>query len=559
MILDYNPLTHCYILRVPRGEVPVEQLMLGYGLDLSTDESTGAISVLYTRDPFCAASFLDYATGAARAQLDWIGRAVAASRALGSDRHIDLPPDMELMPFQKADVDYLMNRHHGLDGDEMGLGKTPTAIAVANEMQAKRVLVVCPASVRLQWERQIRKWSTMKDPHIYQITAAKYGSHSVAEWTIVSYDLARKPGVLRGLVRQHFDLLIPDEIHYCKTSAAARTRALFGYHDNRVDDGESETKVSAYLAEVCDKVVGLSGSPLLNRPAEAFVPMQGLNHASCDFATEKEFRERYNPRERNKTKDDKVWTKEETGREPELGNRLRSYIMCRHLEIEVRDQLKYKFPEPIYDLIYLEETAAVKQALELERMLDIDPENLAGADIEILGQVSTVRREMGVAMAPQVGDYVAELIENGSGKLVVFGWHTEVLDILQGALAPYGCVRVDGRDSGASKDAKVQRFISDATVRVILGNTIAMGVGTDGLQLVSSHVLMAEPDWVPGNNEQPVRRLNRIGQLSRVLADFFVAPNSIAEKVLATALRKGAVIDRVLDKRVSHLIEKSLW
>lgn len=557
MILDFNSATASYILRVPRNSMPVDVLLREYGMNFSVPESTPATAVLFTRDPFCAASFHEYATPAARAQLDWIAREVAASSAASVDRHVDIPQALldrgvDLMPFQRADVDYIMRRDHALDGDEMGLGKTPTAIAVANEMQAQRVLVVCPAAVRLQWLRRIAEWSTLDNPFCYAVTSARYGTSESAEWTVVSYDLARKPGILRGLVKQRFDLLILDEVHNCKTVSAARTRSIFGYHDGRPDDGESEDVVTACLAECCTRVLALSGTPILNRPSEAYTIMRGLNWDSVDWMSEKGFRERFNPQSKGKT-NGKVWAHEEEGRLPELGNRMRAYVMCRHLEKDVRDQLKYAFPEPIYDLIYLEETRAVKQALEAERLLDIDPETLAGADIEILGQISTVRKMMGIAMAPQVADYVAELLDGGNQKLVLFAWHIEVLDILCAKLAPYGAVRVDGSDAGNSKDAKVQRFVSDPAFRIIIGNTLALGVGVDGLQTVSSHVLLAEPDWVPGNNEQPIRRLNRIGQLSRVLADFFVVAGSMSERVLATALRKGQVIDKVLDRNVLDL------
>ena len=78
-----------------------------------------------------------------------------------------------------------------------------------------------------------------------------------------------------------------------------------------------------------------------------------------------------------------------------------------------------------------------------------------------------------------------------------------------------------------------------------------MGVGTDGLQHVCNHAIIAEPDWVPGNNQQAFDRLDRGGQKRQVLGDIFVAPNSFAEKILASALRKGKVINSVLDARVA--------
>jgi SWI/SNF-related matrix-associated actin-dependent regulator 1 of chromatin subfamily A len=545
--LDYNPATQSYILRVPRNAANPADLMREYGLDWSVPDSTPNCAVLFTKDPFCAASFLPYATAGARSQLDWIASSITASSALSSDRHIDVPADKELWPYQRADVDYIMGRAHALDGDEPGLGKTPTAIAVANEMQAKRVIVVCPASIRFQWLRRIKEWSTMPNPHCYAVVSSRYGTSETAEWTVVSYELARNPGILRGLVKQRFDLLIVDEVHYAKDMNSKRSRALFGYHDGRVDDGKSEDVVVACLADVSTRILTLSGTPLPNRPAEAYVLCRALNWDSIDWMSEKRFRERFNPMSKGKTASGKVWTHEEEGRLPELQNRLRAYIMCRHLKRDVLTQLKM----PIYDLIQVEETGAVKQALEAERLLDLDPETLAGADMELLGQVSTVRKMMGVAMAPQVAQYIRMLLEGGERKLVVFAWHIEVLDILCRELGDYGVLRVDGRDSGISKDRKAQLFQNDPNVRLIIGNVLSLGTGTDGLQFVCNHALIAEPSWTPGENQQCFDRLDRGGQTRQVQGDIFVAPDSIAEKVLAAALRKAAVIDRALDKKAA--------
>jgi len=551
VILDYNPATGAYWLRVPRGATPDAQtLMTEYGLDFSEPASTYNSAVLFTRDPYCAVSFREGATPAARQQLDWIIREVEASWAPSSDRHVDCPPGRELWPYQRADVDYLMRRPHGLDADEPGLGKTMVAICVANEMQAKRVLVVCPASIRLQWAKRIREWSTLDRPRVYAITASRYGTSERAEYSVVSFDLARRPPILRALVKQEYDLLVIDEAHYCKEVSSKRTRAIFGYHDRRPDDGESETVVTACLAERSKRVLCLTGTPLPNRPREAYVMARGLCWDAIDWLSQRKFAERYNPMRKTEVRPGKVFVQERQGRLPELQNRMRAHFMCRHLKREVLPQLKL----PIYDLIQVEETSAVKQALAAERLLDIDPEMLAGADAQILGQVSTVRRMMGVALAPQVADYIAMLIEGGENKLVVFAHHVEVLDILCERLHEYGVVRVDGSDTARSKDTKVRAFVERPEIRVIVGNILSLGTGTDGLQIVCNHGLIAEPDWVPGNNVQCGDRLDRGGQRETVQIDIFVAPGSIAERILATALRKGGVIHKSLDMRASEIV-----
>jgi SWI/SNF-related matrix-associated actin-dependent regulator 1 of chromatin subfamily A len=544
VILDFNPQNKTYILKVRREERDPRELMREFGLDFSVPASTTREAVLFTLDPYAATSFYPWATPAARSQLGYIMEQVALSWAGSSNRHIDVPSDKELWPFQKAGADYAMNHEHTLIGDDMGLGKTMQAVAIANEMQAKRVLVVCPAAIRFQWVERIHEWSTMnctyKVPNdlIYAITSSRYGVHGTAAWTVVSWDLIRHPALWRALAKTEYDLLILDEAHYAKTIDAKRTRALFG--------GGRE-HVAEPLASRARKVVALTGTPLPNRPREAYTLARGLCWESIDFMSEDAFRERFNPSQQSRTEAGKLYIDEREGRLAELQNRMRAHFMVRRLEIDVMKQLK----RPVYDLIRVEETTAIKQALQAESLLGIDPENLEGADAKVFGQIATARRLMGVAMAPQVVQWVKMLLDGGGRKLVLFAWHKEVLDILCAGLAEYGIIRVDGSDSGKGKHEKVQQFIREPSANVIVGNVLSLGTGTDGLQHVSTHALLAEPDWVFGNNEQCIKRLHRGGQTGQVQADIFVAPGSLSEKVLASALRKGSVVFKALDRRVA--------
>ena len=156
---------------------------------------------------------------------------------------------------------------------------------------------------------------------------------------------------------------------------------------------------------------------------------------------------------------------------------------------------------------------------------------------------------MGLALAPQVANYIDMTIDGGEEKLVVFAWHTEVLDILEKAWQKHGVLRVDGSTSSKRKQHYVELFQSSPRHQVILGNTLSLGTGTDGLQTVSSHAFLAEPDWTPGNNEQAFDRLDRGGQTRQVQCDIFVAPGSFAERILAQALRKYQTTNKVLDKQ----------
>lgn len=833
MILDYIPETQKYVLKVPRheGEL-VQSLMRDHGLNFSEPASTPHTAVLYTDTEYCAAHFWEYATERAQKALSVIHTEIEKSWASDIQCNVRCPAEKELWPFQRASLAYALSRPHTLVGDQPGLGKTPIAICFANEIRAKKVLVLCPGGIRLQWISRIQEWSTMRRPIVaHAILKGKNGVHPKADWVVCSYDLARTPAIHKQLADEKWDLLILDEAHYLKTTEAGRTRAVFGFAHGKLPDGLEP------IAARAERILALTGTPLPNRPREAYVMARNLclgastrvitnrgtvpilkvtkddllwngkewvqhagvafkglkrtatamgleatgdhkilaggiwttwsnvlegestrSHAlgtgleslrslatakgkvayalrwpatvgerrirsqlatsamgnryaasivemllsrpriadgltwlrtfclgrdrsfypvfpallagvsahtmrnmigmgreafgctpfgstimdrfsltsprcqtassadtnwteptiaegtsqgtyvgyhgqticeieeqrrgwkpeyrslrpvydvvnagvdqrftiitdagplvvhncwdSIDWMSEDKFKERFNPsvqieRVDRDTGRTKFIVDERAGRHSELQSRLRANFMVRHLKKDVLTQL----PEVMLDIIQMEETGPVKQALKAEQLLDIDPETLTGIDMSF-GQIPVVRHMMGVALAPQAADYALELLEGGEEKLLIFGYHHAVLDILQSELQSYGIVRVDGRCSTVAKQQAVDDFMAKPEIRVFIGNYLSCGVGVDGLQTVCSRAVFAESSWTPGDNQQAIDRLHRIGQNTGVLIDFIVAPGSISEKVLGKSIRKSKVIHSALDKKMKQI------
>lgn len=560
MILDYYPATEAFTLRVKRGEADLRVLMKEHGLDFSITKSTQGEAMLFTRDPYAAAVFKDYAAPAAMAKIGGIVHEVSESRRQESKAHIKCPADQELWPFQKADVEYALRRKNTLVGDQPGLGKTPVAICFCNEVGAKRVLVVCPANIRLQWARKIREWSIMRWPYVvYPILNGSRGVHPMAEWTVVSYDLARTPAIGAALAKGTYDVIILDEAHYLKTIDTNRTRAVFGDHTGFFREPIREGKsilgyndLFAALSSRCGAILALTGTPLPNRPREAYTLARNLCWDSIDWMSEDSFKSRFNPSARlegiRKDGTTYMYTREEAGRHGELQNRLRANFMVRHLRKDVLPQLKL----PAYDIVLVDETQAIKAALAAESMLDINPDDenfFKSANDAVLGHIAEVRHQMGVAKAPLAAAYAEMVLDGGEDKLFIVAHHVEVLNILQRALKNYGVVRIDGSVSPANRQKIVDKFQSDPKCRVLIGNLQSVGIGTDGLQTVCSHIIFAEASWVPGENDQATDRLCRIGQKRTTLADYLVAPGSIDERVLSSGLRKLNQTNKVLDKK----------
>lgn len=564
MILDYVPSTEAFTLRIKRGEADPREIMKQHGLDFSITASSQGEAILFTRDPYAAAVFAKYAAPNAMMKIGGIVHEVAESWRQESKAHILCPADQELWPFQKADVEYALRRKNTLVGDQPGLGKTPVAICFCNEIRAKRVLVLCPANIRLQWERKIREWSVMRWPYVvYPILNGGRGVHPTAEWTVVSYDLARTPAIGAALAKGLYDVIILDEAHYLKTIDSQRSRAVFGDHtglfrepirDDRTHDILGYNDLFEALSARAGAILALTGTPLPNRPREAYTLARGLCWDSIDWMSEDNFRNRFNPSATiTGTRSDGhefTYVREEAGRHGELQNRLRANFMVRHMK-HGPDGVSKQLKLPVYDIVLVDKTKAVRAALEAESMLNIDftdPDFFKHANDAVMGDLARVRHQMGIAKAPLVASYVEMLLEGGEDKICVFGWHVEVLNILQAKLAKYGCVRIDGKTR--NKQAMVDTYIKNPKLRLLLGNMQSVGTGTDGVQTVCSHAVFAESSWVDGENQQCVDRLDRMGQLRTVLADFLVAPGSIDERVLSSSLRKGRETHKVLDNRI---------
>lgn len=528
-----------FVLEVPRArKAEIAELMAYRGLVFSTSASSKEQAVLFSDNPYALA---DLANGECP-ELAPYREAIDASRALDGKGTTKLPPGEELWPYQRAALDYLLARGGGIAGQQPGLGKTSISLAFCNEIEARRVLVIVPASVRIQWGEQIKRWSTIPNVKISVMLNVKDGIHPSANYQVISYDAARNPNIIKAIAKSRWNVLICDEAHKMKNVAAITSRAILGNSRGEYQHGNEKMPAIGSYAE---HKLALTGTLLLNRPSEAFNLLRYFDHESIDFMNEEAFKNRYNKQADLKTLTGKRFRLESTSLELELQNRLRVNVMSRH---EKKDVLLLMKP-PRYGLVRVEENGAVKGALDAEGMLGISIEEIQTTkDIQTLGHIAEARRLMGLAIAPQVAEYAADFLDGAEEKLVIFAWHLGVLDILEAALAKYGVVRIDGRKNTTQRQKAVDQFIGNDNIRVFVGNIQAAGTGLDGLQKACSRCYLVEPSWVPAENEQAVSRLDRIGQENLVNAELFVAPGSVSEKILVAALKKMNVIHRVLDE-----------
>lgn len=454
--------------------------------------------------------------------------------------------EWEPSPYQHAGVEYSLARNNSVIGDQPGLGKTCEGVLISNAIEADSTLVVCPASLILNWEREIRMWSDEPDLTVYPITKSKNGVSHLSNYVILSYDMLRNDGIFAAIKAKLWDHLILDECHYVKdVKGNQRVARMLG---------------KGGVAEVCGRKTLMSGTLMPNGPIEAYNAIRLCDWEAINKASLDDFKEAYydfgegwvNIYNKKTGEWEKKWSDHVRNvpmNHRDLQHRLRSRIMVRRLTEQVLTQL----PERRWHPFPLAITTAIKKALQhpgwkqVEQLYEIDPTTFV-SDIPVDGAIATARRLLGEAKAPSVADYIEELLLSGVRKVVVSAHHRSVLAYLRDRLAPHGLVYMDGSTSIKNKQAAVDQFQGDDRVTTILGQRQPLG---EGWTLTAAQdAVLAEFDWTPGNNEQLFRRIWRRGQEGAyTIAHIPTVPGTLDERIFGRAVAKDTHIFQAMDDR----------
>jgi len=423
-----------------------------------------------------------------------------------------------LYPFQKEGVSFLTKRKHALLADDMGLGKTVQAIIASIEVLANKILIICPASVKLNWKKELVYWGSLDTSNYFQkdniyIVNGRKAIIPNKKVVIINYDLVIYPEIQKQL-RREWHVVICDEAHYLKSRSSKRTHAVLG------KTGIIRNSYFKWL---------LTGTPVLNRPIELYPVIQTLagtliepHNTYTKFSTY--FCAGYY--------DGFAWNDRGASNVDELANRIKPFYL-RRLKKEVLSEL----PDKIFKTIFLPITPAINRVLDLEQDLEASEE---GGN---LGQLASIRRLTAEAKLPEVIQYAHDVLNNGCRKLVIFAHHKVIVQKLQQEFSS-SVVLVGGMTANAKQEA-LEKFIN-SDIQLFIGNIKAAGTGIDGLQKVCSHVMFAEVSWSPGEMDQAVDRLHRIGQNSKgVQVDFLVAEGTIEEVMVRTLIKKTKLIRRL--------------
>lgn len=422
----------------------------------------------------------------------------------------------QLKPFQRAGVSYLLSQRRAFLADEQGLGKTIEALATLEAADAYPAIVVCPASLKLNWLRELERWLPARSA---QALSGNGGGAEVAaaDITVVNYDIvAARLDELRALAPQ---ALVLDESHYCKNAAAKRTQA-----------------VQRLSAEVPREgiVLALTGTPVVNRPPELISQLRILGRLE-DFGSGAQFGERFRGADAHLR----------------LHWHLRARCFVRRLKVDVLPQLPAKTRaivpveldnESEYRLAERDLVAWLRsQPLDLR---ELDARVAAALRAERLVRLNALKVLAARGKLHGALTWIHDFCSSGE-RLVVFAHHRE---IQQAVLAHCpAALHILGADSHAARDLAVQAFQAPdaAENQLIVCSIEAAG---HGLTLTrASNVVFLELDWTPAKHDQAEDRCHRIGQQDSVNAYYLLAAGTVDETIATLLERKRAVIGAVTD------------
>jgi SWI/SNF-related matrix-associated actin-dependent regulator 1 of chromatin subfamily A len=498
-----------------------------------------------------------------------------------------------LFPFQEAGAEYAILTARGAriedgllvdtgDGnvrcfiaDQMGLGKTMQAIAILWALRSFPALIVVPASVKINWYRQIRKW--LPGVSVEILDSGRRPTSYTAQIYIANYDIlrptnewlaeqasknkktkkpARRPKVDHQphLVKLGLRAIVLDESHNVKTKNALRTNAIM----------ELAACESAKV-RLC-----LSGTPLLNRPNELPTQLQFLGVMDRLFGSSWKFMQKYCGAYNNGY----GWDTSGADHMKELNEILRANCYIRRLrkdvltempaktrnvvpvEIDNRDEYKRAeeelvewlgeqaikqrdFLDSIKHLLDSGDPQAYYRAITEHRMSTEE----RAARAEQLIRFTALKRLAARGKMAEVKKWIEEFLATGE-KLIVFAHHT---DIVKELAAQFHAPTIMGETPLTVRQAHIDRFQRDAGCNLLVLNMQAGGTGIDGLQNAASNCAFIELGWNRPVHDQAEDRLDRMGQTEPVTAHYLLAAETIDEEVQALIEGKAAVVDTVTD------------
>lgn len=460
---------------------------------------------------------------------------------------------IELFEHQKSGIEFLKKAGKAILADEMGLGKTKQAIMAAGET-SKKVLVVCPASLKINWKREIEMvypkdiitiLSTKKEPG----TALFY----TPKWYILNYDIVEKKiDDIEELISKGLDTLILDEAHYIKGKQTIRSAVIIGGKAKKKIEGEDTKMNYPGIASKMKQVYLLTGTPLMNRPIELFNLLKAIDHPLGKVRSF--FARRYcdaflkviPTRSRGV-----IRYMDESGASNlgELRESIKN-VMIRRKKDDVLDlpprimtvmesELDREW-QKTYDSAW----DSYIQFLEENPIEERNIDNIIQA--RHLVEIQKLKQVCSRAKIKRITADVVNALEQEE-KVIIFSQYTNTIHDLSLEMMAEGIAHktLTGADDMHKRQEAIDAFQEDPQTKVFIANIKAGGVGIN--LTAASIVMFADMDWSPEIHNQAIDRAHRIGQSKPVNAYFYLCPGTIEEDIMDILNQKKNILNKVIE------------
>ena len=452
--------------------------------------------------------------------------------------------------------------------DDMGLGKTLQAIVSSRESGSERILIICPASLKINWKREIESIYPEDEINIIRDGPIK------CKWNIINYDILEKH--YEELLKIDFDSIILDEAHYIKGNTI-RTKAVIG--------GRAKKKSGIVsfkgLCKAVDTIYALTGTPILNKPIEMFNLLKAIGHplGANQMTFAKKYCDMIWMYNITDTRTGKKFTVSQDSYYKYYGNehkfpinfRFPDYKGAKNLD-QLRKELEgwiirrkkdiLDLPPKIREVREIELTPAQKKEYEnaWDSYLDIvkNNDNIDNiVDARQLIEINKLKQVCSLSKTSIIAEDTLNMVDQEK-KVIIFSQYTETIRTIKALIEKEGikCVSLTGENTQEERQQAVDSFQGDDETKVFIANIKAGGVGLTLTE--SAIVIFADMVWSPGEHRQAEDRAHRIGQKDTVFIYYYICNDTIEKYIFDILSQKQDISDQVLDGKVVEVKDNSM-
>lgn len=437
----------------------------------------------------------------------------------------------QMRHYQLQGVAQGLNFKRFINGDQPGLGKTLQSIATILQANAFPCFVICPATIKQNWQREWHQWTDKKAMIVddkVKNTWHRYYEVGSIDVFICNYESMKK--YLVKSMPEKKNLRRSDQIEL--KPQVDNIKSIIIDESHRVKDPSTlQTKLCLRVCTGKEYVILLSGTPIVNKPIDLYPQLAIIGHLNT-FGGRKGFLDRYceggkganNLRELNyKLNTTCFFRREKKDVAKDLPERQLQTIIC---DITTRNEYQ---------------TAKLEFEKYLKESGCSDREVAKKMRAEILVKMGVLRAISARGKMNEVKEFTDEIIEAGE-KLVLFCSHRNIVNTVK-ELYP-NAVTVTGMDTLEVRQKNIDAFQNDPKCQLIICNIKAAGVGIT--LTASSRVAFIEYPWSPADVDQCIDRVHRIGAVNNVMATFFLGGNTIDEQMYEIINDKREISNAIL-------------